>query len=137
MNTRPHPIFLVVWAFWWLGCPIYTYGLATGQEWATPVGGFTWLAMFGWFEAFPLILGQYRWTLSGVIGWLIALLTGGDKDRSWHWLADALALPIAVLIVVTFAALFGGWVGWTLGLGWGGLTLVLLRRHWRFMAGAR
>jgi hypothetical protein len=134
--TRPHPIFLVVWAFWTLGCPIYTYGLATGQEWATPIGGFTWLAMFGWFEAFPLIMRQPAWTLSGVIGWLIQLLSGG-KDRSWYWLAEVFALPISVLLLVTFAALFGGWIGWTMGLGWGVLVFALLRKHWRYMGGER
>lgn len=129
----PHAWFLAVWSFWWIGTPIYTYGLATGAEWATPVGAFSWLAMFGWFEAVPMLMGRDEWTLSGVVGWLIWRLSAGG-DRSWSWLADVLALPIAVLLVYTFAALFGGWVGWTLGLGWGGLLLVLLHRHWRWMS---
>ena len=132
---RPNLVAAAVWAFWWLGTPLYTYGLATGASWATPLGAFTWLAAFGPFEAVPMTAGRSEWTLSGVVGRLIWRLSAGG-DRSWGWLADAIALPVAVLIVYTFVRLFGGWVGWTLGLGWALLLLVLLHRHWRHVADA-
>ncbi len=130
-----HPGFIAIWTFWILGCPIYTYGLAAEAAWATQIGAFVWLAMFGWFEAFPLIMKRNAWTLSGVVGFLIWRLSAGG-DRSWAWLADAIALPVSVLLVYTLVALFPGWTGWTLGLGYGGLLLAILHRHFRWMSQA-
>lgn len=128
--------FLPLWVLWWLGCPLYTYGLATGSEWATAVGAFSWLAAFGWFEAIPLVMGRPEWTLSGVVGWLIRRLSVGG-DRSWGWLADVIALPVSVLIVYALVLLIPGWTGWAVGLGWALLLSVLLHRHWRHMAWAK
>lgn len=129
----PSVAFLILWSFWWLGCSIYTWALATGTEWAIPIGGFAWLAGFAWFEAIPLKMRKPGWTLSGVVGFLIWRPSKG-KDPAWGWLADAIALPVAVLLTYTLVRLFPGWTGWTLGLGYGALLLVILHGHFRLMS---
>jgi hypothetical protein len=135
-SRSPHPIFAATWSFWLVGTVLYTYGLATGRAWATPFGALCWLASFGWLEALPMAMRRPEYTLSGVVGWLIWRLEG-EADTAWRWLADAITLPVAVLIVYTAVALFGGWAGWALGLGWGALLLVTMHGHWRYMAGVR
>ena len=128
----PHAGFVVIWAFWLVGVPLYIYGLATGASWATPAGALCWLVAFFCFETLAWRV-RPTWTLSGVIGYYVGSLSAGG-DRSWHWLVDVVAAPIMLLVLYTSVLLVDGWAGWVLGLGLAGPGLVLLHRHWRFMS---
>ena len=125
VNTRPHPIALIVWLFWWIGA-LYYLAVVQTQPW----GALGWIVGFFPFEA-VLYFVSFRNTLSGVVTWTVRRLSKHTNvGRGWNNLVTVVVLPIALLVEETSRALVAGPAGVALGVGLALALFIALHDHW-------